>query len=564
MQQSAAMRKMLCASLAWTLAVLCVVLSRHSTQGRQSGASPGQDFVRGAAAVRSTRNATAVADNSALRRTAVPSVFVCALSKSQPAWRDTASTPIMRLLVQSVSTTTRAQQASHTVALLIGVDNTDVFWQQHGAAARAIARTEHGLDLRVVSYPRTKDGVLPFNALMREAFTLRADYLVRVNDDTEFKTAGWIPLGVAQLAAFSPPNVGVVGPTCHQGNTDIMTHDMVHRTHLRIFDTYYPAVFHNWYVDDWISTVYGPARTRKLASWVVHHHVQLGTRYTPATRDSAQLRPAVAAGAALIEAFVHKAPPWVVVVTASAGFDDMFRNWLRWFQDLRVDLQVVVIAEDRTTYDKYHGVRGLDVHLPVNESGHASALSYDSVHYKHMVSRRARHLLRLIDAHPRLIYTDIDTVWLRDPRPHFKGEYELWAQLDAPDYVCTGFMALRKTNATLRLLAQWDAALLHTKQLNQPVFNRILHASPVKYLGLSSVHFPSGKVLWADFARRLPAAVVVHNNYIIGKPLKIARFQHSKLWSPLPPDLSPRGPAPAQNATTQRSAAAEPPPSASV
>ena len=60
---------------------------------------------------------------------------------------------------------------------------------------------------------------------------------------------------VRVLGSFSPPNVGVVGPLCAEGNTLIMTHDFVHRTHLEIFEHYYPPVFSDWWMDDWISKV---------------------------------------------------------------------------------------------------------------------------------------------------------------------------------------------------------------------------------------------------------------------------------------------------------------------
>ena len=41
-----------------------------------------------------------------------------------------------------------------------------------------------------------------------------------------------------------------------RGRPDVVTHDMVHRTHLLVFREYYPAVFRNWWIDDWISRVY--------------------------------------------------------------------------------------------------------------------------------------------------------------------------------------------------------------------------------------------------------------------------------------------------------------------
>jgi len=502
------------------------------------------------------------------------SVCICALSRSMPAWRDPTSTPVMRLLVKSIYTTTHTRTATYTVTLLIGVDNDDIFWQKNHKVVRALSHKLYGLDLQVVSYPSPPQaGFLPFNALMRDAFKLNADYMVRVNDDTEFTTVDWIPLGIAQLLAFKPPNVGVVGPMCHQGNTKILTHDMVHRTHLYIFDNYYPVVFHNWFIDDWISAVYGPARTSKLDSWVVHHHVELGTRYTPSSRDSTQLLPAVAAGVLAIEAYLkntsRKRPlwtepqstidnivlrgrqdkdrrnavqeseaQWVVLVTVSAGFDDMFRNWLHWYRRLHLDSKVVVFAEDTLTYGRYSGVKGLDVWNSVNDTGTTIALDYDTLLYKQVVSRRSSHLLRLFDAYSHIIYTDIDTVWLRDPRPYFTGDYDLWAQLDAAHYVCTGFMALRKSKDILKLLMLWNKALMQKNQLNQPVFNSLLHETPVKYVGLSTVHFPSGQVLWQNIADKISEVVVVHNNFIVGKQAKISRFQQSRLWMPLPSDLS--------------------------
>jgi hypothetical protein len=98
--------------------------------------------------------------------------------------------------------------------------------------------------------------------MMGAAFDDGADYLYRVNDDTEF-TGAWADSAVTQLRAMDPPNVGVVGPLCEEGNKHIMTHDFVHRTHLLIFQLYYPSTLKDWWMDDWISFVYGQSRTRQ-------------------------------------------------------------------------------------------------------------------------------------------------------------------------------------------------------------------------------------------------------------------------------------------------------------
>lgn len=61
-------------------------------------------------------------------------------------------------------------------------------------------------------------------------------------------------------------------------------YSMVHRTHIDIFGFYYPPSFRNWYVDDWITKVYGETRTLKLKEWEVKHHLT-PTRYNISTAN---------------------------------------------------------------------------------------------------------------------------------------------------------------------------------------------------------------------------------------------------------------------------------------
>ena len=117
------------------------------------------------------------------------------------------------------------------------------------------------------------------NQLAHKAYRDGVDYMCRVNDDTKFITKNWTSIGIRTLSNFEPANVGVVGPLCRQGNTHIMTHDMVHRTHMEIFNYYYPPVFENWWIDDWITLVYKPNRSIQLKTWEVVHSFKQGTRY---------------------------------------------------------------------------------------------------------------------------------------------------------------------------------------------------------------------------------------------------------------------------------------------
>ena len=131
---------------------------------------------------------------------------------------------------------------------------------------------------------------------------------------------------------------GVVGPTCREGNTNILTHDLVHRTHLEIFEYYYPQapahrtraphtaravvrprgrrlcsegrglgpgarrpIFSDWWMDDWITHVYGVSRTRR-GPFVVRHRIgHQGTRYEVDQTHEARLQTELQSGRRRVE-----------------------------------------------------------------------------------------------------------------------------------------------------------------------------------------------------------------------------------------------------------------------
>ena len=145
-----------------------------------------------------------------------------------------------------------------------------------------------------------------FNFMMAAASEDGAEYLYRVNDDTEFLGAGWASQAVSALQSFDPPNVGIIGPVCHEGNTAILTHDFVHRTHLQIFEHYYPPIFSDWWMDDWITHVYGPSRTRR-GPFVVRHRIgHQGTRYEVDQTHQNRLQTELQSGKQRIERWLLK------------------------------------------------------------------------------------------------------------------------------------------------------------------------------------------------------------------------------------------------------------------
>ncbi len=218
-----------------------------------------------------------------------------------------------RILIPSIhQTLTAYERDTFRVELILGYDEGDAYWQDR---ANQLDAVHNGNNQAAEPIPvsflsiRKKPGresLVPFNELCQAAYDYGATYIVRVNDDTQFISPRWATLAIRTLQQYSPPHVGVVGPTCHEGNTAILTHDMVHApSHFKIFDTYYPTVFDNYYVDDWISRVYGNERTKMMEDWVVIHHLHMyGTRYKPSFGQDKYLNDTIKEGQTAIQKFL--------------------------------------------------------------------------------------------------------------------------------------------------------------------------------------------------------------------------------------------------------------------
>ena len=120
-------------------------------------------------------------------------------------------------------------------------------------------------------------------------------------------------------------------------------------------------------------------------------------------------------------------PGTAVLITVSHGFEDMFRNWWHWYAKLDLNMEVLLLAEDEPTRSAFAESRNWTVITTTMGALPTKDHTYETPIYKKLVSRRPHNILRGLDKYPRLIYTDVDTVWLSDPRPHFAaGAYDFW------------------------------------------------------------------------------------------------------------------------------------------
>jgi hypothetical protein len=146
-----------------------------------------------------------------------------------------------------------------------------------------------------------------FIEMARAAYNHGANYFYRVNDDTELMTH-WPTIMVKTINHLSVP-YGVVGPWCNQGNEKILTHDFTHRLHMDIFEmNYYPPALTDWWMDDWISFVYGQTRTFKAkAAKVIHHTGAHGQRYEVDNSHAGLLDSLISQGRQKIRNYMLKA-----------------------------------------------------------------------------------------------------------------------------------------------------------------------------------------------------------------------------------------------------------------
>jgi hypothetical protein len=168
---------------------------------------------------------------------------------------------------------------------------------------------------------------------------------------------------------------------------------------------------------------------------------------------------------------------------------------------LTLNMTLIVVAEDKLTYTELSdSVHWVTLNTSIGTDLPAHAFDYDTASFKSLVSRRPDHILRVLRLHPKVIYTDIDTIWLRDPRPFLDGDYDFWGGLDDIiddlPYFTTGFLAFAATPNSLKLLQNWRISLEQKRQLNQPVFNDLVKIQQVSSFNLPRREFPSGNLFF--------------------------------------------------------------------
>lgn len=227
-----------------------------------------------------------------------PIMAIVASTRSISDWKTVWDTPFQIHLLPSIQTTVTASEiTAWDIRLYMAMDDNDMFWTN--ASRWLDLYIPSFLTLHVHIFPSTLNRI-PFNEIALAAYQDGAEYFCRINDDSVFTSTSWIGQAVYHIQhIYNPPNIGVVGLLCGNGATNILTHDFVHRTHMDIFGGYYyPVVFKNYFLDDWITNVYSKKvlgrrfhRSTRMDNWTMAHWM-VTERYKRAKARDRGLLPA--------------------------------------------------------------------------------------------------------------------------------------------------------------------------------------------------------------------------------------------------------------------------------
>ena len=281
-----------------------------------------------------------------------------------------------------------------------------------------------------------------------------------------------------------------------------------------------------------------------------------------------------------------KKPNFIVLLTCSIGFFDMWENWLKFFEKLRIpNLPVHLFAEDNQTYVKCkQSVVQTNADVAINSLDYVvdlTCLPWDTVFsqqavtnrieakgyresgYVKMMSHRPAIIQYELEMGYDIIFSDVDVVWKKNPLPYFQEDFSsknsslnqqevhVWAQSDGVkkgnDFLCPGFMVYRNCPETIALVDLWrrDISIDGKERRNQKSFNNLLWQAVKNGVEIASSPSPSlivpktlpthlfatGNLYFKEMSdEERSKVVIVHNNGISGYDNKVNRMKDFHLW----------------------------------
>lgn len=168
-------------------------------------------------------------------------------------WNDYTDTYLYKYTLISFLTT---YDSEHEYIFYIGIDKNDPVYDKEITMNKFIRfiSVMKNVSIEFIYLTNVKKGHLTvmWNQLFQKAYDDDCDYFFQCGDDIRFDTSGWVNSCISTLKKHN--NIGMTGPI--NNNTQILTQSFVSRTHMILFEYYFPPQIINWCCDDWINHVY--------------------------------------------------------------------------------------------------------------------------------------------------------------------------------------------------------------------------------------------------------------------------------------------------------------------
>ncbi|KAJ3220991.1 hypothetical protein HDU81_010978 [Chytriomyces hyalinus] len=225
----------------------------------------------------------------------------------------------------------------------------------------------------------------------------------------------------------------------------------------------------------------------------------------------------------------------ITVAAINYAYLDVARIWLNSVQDVNAT-NFALIALDVNAYDALILDYPDNTFMPPysNLTTVSKPVMHGTGEFRTVTCTRPRFLLDFLDKGYTVFYSDIDSIWRRNPWTVYENAHgntvDIAYTLDGKaNYICSCFLFLRPTNKTKAAVAKWRE-LIDTKQFkgDQIPFNTMLHMPEFKNLKtmmLDKNEFPSGREMFKtctyDWEVNRNGPSIVHANYMKGHDTKL-------------------------------------------
>ena len=190
--------------------------------------------------------------------------FIIPITSNKRNYKNVSETDFFKILFPSFLKTV-SSEPKYSYSFYLGYDDDDQFYLNHLEEMNQhfdnVSDGKYKLEMHPMKGLKGKVGQIWTNLSLIAA--KECDYLYQSGDDIKFLSPGWEDTFITKLRKND--NFGVVGPWDILYNDGrILTQSFVHVTHLQIFGFYYPSKIDNWYIDDWITSIYNAFPEREI------------------------------------------------------------------------------------------------------------------------------------------------------------------------------------------------------------------------------------------------------------------------------------------------------------